>query len=85
MQVRCENGIAFIDLPCTLVWFDDAGRHQESLDSERPVGEHLLAQFHRVATGSLRKGCDLDDTCRSLAIVQQAMRSFQQGKRLTVG
>ena len=27
-----------VDLPATLVWFDEAGRHQESLDSERPVG-----------------------------------------------
>ena len=35
LQVACEKGIAFIDLPSTLVWFDSFGRHQESLDSER--------------------------------------------------
>jgi predicted dehydrogenase len=82
LQVCCEQGIAFVDLPCTLIWFDDAGRHQESLESERPVGEHLLAQFHRAVTGPVRRICDLEDTCRALAIVQQAMRSFRQGKRL---
>ena len=38
LQVSCERGIAFVDLPSTLVWFDEAGRHQESLDAERPVG-----------------------------------------------
>ncbi|HEY2839300.1 MAG TPA: Gfo/Idh/MocA family oxidoreductase, partial [Pirellulales bacterium] len=32
LQVACERGIAFIDLPSTLIWFDDFGRHQESLE-----------------------------------------------------
>ena len=27
IQVCCENGMAFIDLPSNLVWFDDAGQH----------------------------------------------------------
>ncbi len=31
LQVCCERGVAFVDLPSTLVWFDEAGRHQESL------------------------------------------------------
>ena len=44
-QVSCERGIAFVDLPSTLVWFDEAGRHQESLESERPLGEQLLTHF----------------------------------------
>ena len=70
LQVSCEAGIAFVDLPATLVWFDEAGRHQESLESERPVGEQLLAQFHRAAT------------CRALTIVQQARQSHLQGRRL---
>ena len=47
LQVCCERGIAFIDLPATLVWFDEAGRHMESLDSERPIGERLLMHFYR--------------------------------------
>ena len=55
LQVSCERGIAFVDLPSTLVWFDEAGRHQESLESERPVGEQLLTQFHRAVTSLVRK------------------------------
>jgi len=82
LQVSCEHGIAFIDLPATLIWFDEAGRHQESLDSERPVGEQLLAQFFRAVTSLVRKTCDLEDAYRSLWIIQQARRSHQEGRRL---
>jgi len=82
LQVSCQNGIAFVDLPATLVWFDEAGRHQESLESERPVGEQLLAQFHLAVTGGGRKTCDLDDAYRALCIVQQARRSHLKGRRI---
>jgi len=44
-----------VDLPATLVWFDEAGRHQESLDSERPVGEQLLTHFYRAVTSLVRR------------------------------
>ena len=81
LQVSCERGIAFVDLPSTLIWFDEAGRHQESLDSERPVGEQLLTQFHRAVTSLLRKTNDLEDTYRALLIVQQARISQTEGRR----
>jgi len=82
LQACCEQGIAFVDLPSTVVWFDEAGRHQESLESERPASEQLLAQFHRAIGGAARKGNDLEDACRALAIVQQAVRSFREGRRV---
>jgi predicted dehydrogenase len=82
MQVSCQRGIAFVDLPATLVWFDAAGRHQESLQSERPVGEQLLAQFHRVVTGQGPKICGLDDAYRALVIVEQAVNSHRHGRRI---
>jgi predicted dehydrogenase len=81
LQVACERGIAFIDLPTTLVWFDEAGRHQEALDSERPVGEQLLGQFHRSVTSLVRNMAGLDDAYRALAIVQQARASHTQWRR----
>jgi predicted dehydrogenase len=84
MQVSCQRGIAFVDLPATLVWFDEAGRHQESLQSERPVGEQLLAQFHRVVTGRGPKICGLDDAYRALAIVEQAVNSHRRGRRIAL-
>jgi len=82
MQVCCERGVAFIDLPANLVWFDDAGRHMESLDSERPVGEQLLSQFHRAVTSLIRKMGDLEDAYRALATVRAAVQSFEQGRRI---
>lgn len=82
LQAACENGIAFIDLPSTLVWFDNAGRHQESLDSERPVGELLLSQFHRSVTSLIRHTAGLDDTYRALTVVNEARRSFDEHRRV---
>ncbi len=82
LQVACERGIAFVDLPTTLVWFDEAGRHQESLDSERPVGEQLLSQFHRAVTSLVHIPSGLDDAYRALAIVLEARVSHCQGRRV---
>ncbi|MCE9632354.1 MAG: Gfo/Idh/MocA family oxidoreductase [Planctomycetia bacterium] len=82
LQIVCESGIAFIDLPNTLVWFDAAGRHQESLESERPVGEQMLAQFHRMVTSLLRHMSGLDDALRAMQIVQAAERSQAEGLRV---
>lgn len=84
LQVACANGIAFIDLPSTLVWFDNAGRHQESLDSERPVGEQLLSQFHRAVTSLVRNTAGLEDTYRALAVVLQSRASYAEGRRVTL-
>ncbi len=82
LQVCCEHGLAFIDLPSTLVWFDEAGRHLESLESERPMGEQLLTQFYRAVTSLFCKTSDLDDVCRALEIVEKAQQSFVEGKRI---
>jgi len=82
MQVSCAHGIAFVDLPSTLVWFDEAGRHQESLESERPVGELLLTQFFRAVTSLVTKTCDLEDAYLALNVVEQARRSHREGQRI---
>lgn len=84
LQVRCEHGIAFVDLPSTLVWFDEAGRHQESLGNERPVEEQLLSQFHRAVTSLVRKTSNLEDAYHALAIVLSARTSCQQSRRVAL-
>lgn len=84
LQVCCERGMAFIDLPSGLTWFDEAGRHLESLDSERPVGEHLLMQFYRGVTSLLRKVNDLEDAYRALSVVIAARESYYSGKRIVL-
>ena len=82
LQVVCDHGIAFLDLPHTLVWFDTAGRHQESLESERPVGEQMLGQFHRMVTSLVRHVSGLDDSLRAMQIVQAADRSQAEEARV---
>jgi hypothetical protein len=85
VQVCCEKGLAFVDLPNTLVWFDEAGRHQESLDGELPVGVQLLTQFHRAVTSLVRKVCGLDDAFSALSILRKAQHSMQSGAREEIG
>ncbi len=82
LQVCCERGIAFADLPNTLVWFDEAGRHQESLDCERPVGEELLTRFYRAVTSLVRNSRDIEDASTALWIVEQARQSVIRGRRM---
>jgi predicted dehydrogenase len=84
LQAACERGIAFIDLPATLVWFDRAGRHQESLDSERPVGEQLLSSFHRAVTSLVRNTMGLEDAYRAMLVVQKAQASDAEGRRVAI-
>ena len=84
IQVLCENGIAFIDLPNSLVWFDEAGQHTESLDSDRSVGELMLMHFHRAVTSLVRNTTDLADAYRALSIVIGANESAETGRRVVM-
>ena len=76
--------MSFDLLPASLTWFDEAGRHLESLDSERPVGEHLLMQFYRGVTSLLRKVNDLEDAYRALSVVIAARESYYTGQRMVL-
>jgi predicted dehydrogenase len=82
LQVLCERGLAFIDLPASLTWFDDAGRHLESLESERPASEQMLTQFHREVTSLVRNPRGLEDVYRAVSVVALARRSQQEGRRI---
>ena len=84
LKVACENGVAFIDLPANVVWFDGAGRHQESLETERPVGEQMLCQFHRAVTSLVRRTTDLQDAYRALNVILAARHSWREGNRVTL-
>ena len=84
VQVCCENGMAFIDLPSNLVWFDDGGQHTESLDSERGVGEQMLDRFYRAVTSLIRKTTDPDDAYRAMRIVVSANESSKVNRRVLI-
>ena len=82
IQVCCENGMAFIDLPSTLVWFDEGGEHTEALEADRSVGEQMLCQFHRAVTSLVRKTSDLEDAYRALKVMLLAHQSAESGQRM---
>lgn len=84
VQVCCENGLAFLDLPNGLIWFDEAGRHQESLEAEMTVGQQLLTQFHRAVTSLVRKMGDLEDIYRCLHALRSARESAETRKAIDV-
>jgi predicted dehydrogenase len=82
LQVVCQRGIAFLDLPHTVVWFDDAGQHSELLDQDRPVGEQSLMHFHRQVGSLVLKTASLEDAFQALTIVNRAQDSYLQGHRV---
>lgn len=84
MQICCERGVAFIDLPSTLVWFDEAGRHLESLETEMSVGEQMLTQFHRTVTSLVRRRNDLDDAFRAASVLYAADQSSAQCRQISL-
>ena len=84
LQVNCENGVAFVDLPSSLIWFDEAGRHMESLETERPVGEQLLGIFHRAVTSLVRRLDNLEDAYRAISILAKAEESGRSGRRIQI-
>jgi len=84
LQIVCQHGIAFLDLPNRLVWFDTAGQHTESLDHDRPVGEQLFLHFHRQVGSLVLKTASLEDAYRALMIVNRAQESDAQGKKLRI-
>ncbi len=83
LKVVCEHGIAFLDLPNTIAWYDEAGQHLETLDHERPVGEQLLIHFHRAVASLLLKSSSLADAHRAVTIANQAIVSSETGQRVS--
>jgi predicted dehydrogenase len=82
LKVVCDNGLAFVDLPSTVAWFDNAGQHLETLDHERPVGEQLLMHFHRAVESLVLKTASLEDAHRALTIASKARQSCLSGQRV---
>jgi hypothetical protein len=76
--------LAFVDLPNTLVWFDELGRHQETLDTDLSVGQSLLTRFHRCVTSLVRSNQSLDDLATAARILRLASESHQAGRRMII-
>ncbi len=84
MKVVCERGVAYLDPPANLVWFDQAGQHVEALDQEVPLTESMLMIFYRMVTSLIRRMTDIEDLCRAVKVVDIADRSAVEGCRLEI-
>ena len=82
LKVVCDKGIAFVDLPNTVAWFDGAGQHLEKLDQEPNVGEQLLLHFHRAVQSLVLKTASLEDAHHAITITNQAKVSCRTGQRI---
>lgn len=82
LEVVCDRGVAFVDLPSSITWFDEAGQHSETLDHERPVGEQMLIHFHRAVESLVLKTSSLADAHRALSIASKSRQSYQTGRRV---
>ena len=84
IQVCCQSGLAFVDLPNTLVWFDSAGRHQESLEHEAHSCQRLLMQFHRSVTSLVQRIENLQDAYVAMNILDLAKQSMITAQRMHI-
>jgi hypothetical protein len=66
------------------VWFDDAGRHQETLDTELPIGQQMLIQFHRAVASKSSLVSDLQETNEAIRILENAKRSTLTHQRVSL-
>ena len=82
LQICCEKGTAFVDLPSNLIWFNEAGQHMESLELEKPVGEQMLTSFHRAVTSLIRPTSDTFNAYRAMSVVLAASESVRDGKKI---
>ena len=82
IQVVCERGTAFANLPSNLIWFDEAGQHTESLEQDLPVGEQMLIHFHRSVTSLVRNMADMQNAYRAMRVVMAAKQSITEQRRI---
>jgi hypothetical protein len=60
-QVVAEHGMASLEMPGEITWFDESGRHDESLEMDRPLGELLADRFYRIIVHGLNPSPGLAD------------------------
>jgi predicted dehydrogenase len=60
-QVVAEHGMASLEMPGEITWFDESGRHDESLEMDRPLGEMLADRFYRIIVHGLNPSPGLID------------------------
>jgi hypothetical protein len=79
-QVVAENGIALLEMPGEVTWFDQSGRHDESLEMDRPLGEMLADRFYRIVVHGLNPSPGLGDMEWARSMLRQARQGVGEGQ-----
>jgi predicted dehydrogenase len=82
-HVVAEHGMAFVQMPSDVTWFDKSGRHDETLEMERSLGEMLSDRFYRIVVHGLTPSPGLDDLDWARRIVTHARAASAAGRRQT--
>jgi predicted dehydrogenase len=79
-EVVAEHGMAFLEMPGEITWFDQSGRHDESLEMDRPLGEMLADRFYRIIAHGLNPSPGLCDMVWARSMVVSARQRGDQGQ-----
>lgn len=79
-QVVAEHGMAFLEMPGEVTWFDQSGRHDESLEMDRPLGEMLADRFYRIIVHGLNPSPGLSDMEWARSMLLQARQPHEPGQ-----
>lgn len=60
-QVFAESGMAVLEMPDLIRWYDSSGYHEERLPMEPSLGEILNDQFFQMVRGNESHGPTVDD------------------------
>jgi predicted dehydrogenase len=74
-QVIAQHGVAFLEMPGEITWFDQSGRHDESFDMDRPLGEMLSDRFYRIVRHGLNPSPGLSDAVWARRMIIDARHS----------
>jgi predicted dehydrogenase len=60
-QVVAQHGMAFLEMPGQITWFDQSGCHEEHHEPDRPVAEMLSDRFYQIIRHGLTPAPGLSD------------------------
>jgi predicted dehydrogenase len=81
-HVVAERGMAFLEMPDQVTWFDASGRHDELLEMDRPLGEMLADRFYRIVVHGLNPSPGLSDAQWARRMVSEARRHQAEGRKV---
>lgn len=74
-QVVAQFGMAFLEMPGEITWFDQSGRHDETHDIDRPLGEIMSDRFYRIVRHGLNPSPGLADAMAARQMVLDARQA----------